>query len=286
MTASSDDTFIQAVRPLFRLRNIYRALWILSIIILIASSDSWFFFVAIVMAIVVSSKYADAELRLSKKVWERFAAQLDSVETNSQILMRPKPLSGVIGSIGGMRLLSVIYQGNYGGYDIRLLNQTVVYNPGSRNGSYSRGYRILEITTAQDFYHVFIDSKQNDRKVLSRAMTILSLSVRGNARLQTEGDVNRYFDIYIPRDDRYKSLVTLTPEKLLALREYGKQFDVEFVDNKIYVITNDKIRNLQDILGYQKSVLELVNNIGVDVLRKRTDIDDTLQVQTPKVLTF
>ena len=90
----------------------------------------------------------------------------------------------------------------------------------------------------------------------------------------------------MPTDARYESLVTLSPEKLLALRDYGTAFDVEFVGNKVYVITDHKIKNVRDVLVYQEGVLKLLENIGVDIIRKRDDVKDNLSVHTPSVFTF
>lgn len=279
------DRFVLSLKPLFRERTIYRLLTAAGLVLTLLGNNFWLFVPGIILLVAAGLKLAFVGTNLETQVWNRFSAQLDPVNvtrhTNPQ-----EPLRGVIGSIGDFRHLSVLAQGRYGPYDIRLLRQTVSYNPQSKNGSYSRRYRVLEITTRQEFYHVFLDSKSNDQSLFSTSMNILSRSVRDNQILTVEGDVHKHFQIYVPADDAFKSLVTLTPEKLLALRDYGSTFDVEFIDNRIYLITNDKIKNAKDILVYRASALAVLEHIGMDLVRTRRDINNSLTVTTPTVLTF
>lgn len=284
MQIQATDGFIQSVKPLFKKRAIYRILWFICVGIFIISSQSWFFFPALILTLVVAVRLTNAEMTIAERVWQRFESRLDSAHKPPIDNLLIEPLEGVMGSIGDSRQLSVLARGKYGQYDVRLLEQTVIFQPEPKGSSYSRNYRVLELTTRQNFYHVFIDSKKNSLNLISTAMSVLSFSVKGNKRLTVEGDVNNFFNIYVPRDDKSKSLVTLTPEKLLALRDYGDRFDVEFTGNKIYLITNAKIKNLNDILIYQQSVLDLINSVGVDVTRKRKDAINTLDVITPKFL--
>jgi hypothetical protein len=59
--------------------------------------------------------------------------------------------------------------------------------------------------------------------------------------------------------------MTISPEKLLAIRDHGYNFDIEFVGSSIYIISNNKIRNLKSILMYQDSVLDTVYALGVNL---------------------
>jgi hypothetical protein len=282
MKTENEQAFINSVRPLFWQRRLYRFVTIVGVIMFMASrtAEAWLWLllsvpltlIALVWSIVI-------EMRLEKRVWQRFAEGLTDVQsTTGQQFDSP---AGVIGSIGDERWPQLLVNGHYGSYEVRLWQQTSIFNPDSSKHRTSLNYRILEIATKQDFYHVFIDSKSNSRGVFTNAMVALSRSVRDNQKLTVEGDVNKYFDIYVPSGDDYRSLVTLTPEKLLALRDYGKDFDVEFVNNKIYVISRSNIRNVTDVLTYQTEAFELLGAIGTNLVRTRTDIDSTIKVKQP-----
>ena len=206
------------------------------------------------------------------------------VNTSSSI--ETPVLAGVMGSIGDAQSLFVIAAGTLENYEVRLLKQSVYYNPQSKNGHYSREFRILEIKTTEDFYHVFMVSRQASRNILSTAMTVLAKSVKHNKKLVVEGDVNKYFNIYIPEAAESESLITLSLENLLAIRDYGHNFDIEFIGKSIYIISNNKMRNLKSILIYQDSALEVIRSLGVNLVRNRPDTDDLISVINPDVMTF
>lgn len=287
MQSAQDSEFIHAVSPLFRQRIKYRCLSVVSFIFLVATYDTVFFIVTSVVSILLVSRLINVSLALEEKVWQRFESKLHAVvEPPSLIHQNPAPLGGVIGSLGDRRYVSVVVAGRYGKYDIRLLKQYSTFNAATKKGSFERAYRVLEITTRQDFYHVYIDSKSNNRRLSSKAMNIASISIDENPKLEVEGDVNKYFTIYVPKGDNFHSLITLTPEKLIALRDYGAGFDIEFVDNKIYLISEDKIKTLKDVLQYQESIFNILETIGEDVVRKRSDVSNVLIVQTPRTFVF
>jgi hypothetical protein len=285
MHRKPDSDFSASVRPYFRQRAVYRIVTCAAYLVLLVSYRTWAVVPAVVIAVLASVKVARIESAMESKVWSRFARQLDSIDPQSNDNLAG-PLQGVLGQLGDRRSCSVIVSGTYRGYPIRLLHETTEYNPGVKS-SYMRDYRILEITAKQDFYHVFIDSKSNSRFGFSTAMNVLSLSVRGNQKLDVGGDAGKYFTIYVPPDDRYRSLLTLTPQKIMALRGFGTGFDVEFVGNKIFIITRDTIRNIKDALLYQDDVLGMLDNIGIDLRKVHNDaLGEDLQVIRPHVLTF
>ena len=222
---------------------------------------------------------------LEESVWKRFNSKMTNIVLPDRSTASPV-LYGVMGSIGDASSMRVITEGMYGNYNIRLIEQSVFYKPQSKNGNYSREYRVLEIMTNQDFYHVFMDSKRNSMNIFSTAMTILAKSVKHNKKLNVEGDVNKFFKIYIPQAAEFESLITLSPEKLLAIRDFGNNFDIEFVGKSIYIISSNKIKNVKNILLYQDTALELISSLGVNLVRKRSDIDDTISVTNPDVMTF
>jgi hypothetical protein len=284
MRSDTSNSFVESVKPLFRQRRLYRILSGISLFFIVISYHTWFFFLTTAVSIFPIVQLLRIEMSLETKVWERFKSKLDNIEDSTQVYMRAAPLEGVVGSLGDSSSNIVHAVGRYGQYDVRLLTHSVNFNTNSKNGGFSRDYRVLEITTSQDFYHVYIDSNLNNRKMSSSAMNIVSISIRENQKLTVEGDIEKFFTIYVPGSDRFKSLVTLTPEKLLALRDYGTKFDIEFCANKIYLISENKIKSPQDILQYQESIFDVLDTIGIDVIRKRPDIENTLIVKTPPVL--
>lgn len=277
------DEFINNTKPLFKKRNRYRVLFFGALALAVLGGETVFSVIGMILAIGLIPLLTNARSRLEAAVWKRFSNQLHYTPTHHDKFF--EPLDGVIGTIGDNRLAYATTKGVYKNRYVRIIKLMVVFDPSKRvEASFTKEYRVLEITSNQNYYHVFIDSKSNDKTIFTTAMKILSLSIKNNQRLSVEGDVDRYFRIYVPKGDAYKSLVTLTPEKLLALRNYGTKFDIEFINNKIYVITHDKIKSAKDILLYQEEALKLIENIGTDVIRTRDDVNNRLTVKIPKMI--
>lgn len=286
MQNDSTTPFVDAVKPLFRKRAIYRTL----ASIIVAASVFWYkdwvtyFLAATLPLLAIVAKLIDIEQNLADVVWKRFAEQLDTTSYEPVASLAPLPPASALSKVGDVRNLRLLARGDYRNYPVRLLEEEATFNDESGNGSYTCSFRVLEITTKQNFYHVYVDSKKNNLMFPSTSMHTLSRCLRTNESLEVEGDVNKYFKIFVPEKDNFKSLVTLSPEKLLALRDYGKGFDIEFVDNKVLIISNRRIRNIKDVLMYQETILDIVENIGVDVVRHRKDVSDHLKVSKPKGL--
>ena len=288
---SQDDTkFVELTKHLFRRRTIFEFLFGISIFVLVilfvfgGSITNTLFAVALVIYFVIALplsvfNLAHVNSLIDKKVWQYFQ---ESYGITSDKLDK-SPVQGVMNEIDGRKISTVLFTGEYKNYCIRVINYTVNYYRSDRL-AYIRHYRILEITTNQNFINVFMDSHANNRKIKRDAMTLLSDSVAHNKKLIVEGDMHNYFTIYIPNETLIDSLVTLTPDKLIALRDYGKNFDVEFIGNKINVITDQKIKNVQDILAFQASIIVLLDNIGAELIRNYKFDDNRLSVKHPSAI--
>ena len=292
MQKIDSDGYVAQLSPLFKRRRQIRLSIVLLLPVLLVgvSQQSSNIFTIIGLAslvglILLLIKLFFITYSLEETVWDRFRSKMTKVVNTSSSIETPV-LAGVMGSIGDAQSLFVIAAGTLENYEVRLLKQSVYYNPQSKNGHYSREFRILEIKTTEDFYHVFMVSRQASRNILSTAMTVLAKSVKHNKKLVVEGDVNKYFNIYIPEAAESESLITLSPENLLAIRDYGHNFDIEFIGKSIYIISNNKMSNLKSILIYQDSALEVIRSLGVNLVRNRPDTDDLISVVNPDVMTF
>lgn len=285
---SDTDELLQKLKPLFRSRRQYGLFLVINAfaLLLFASYDSWFALPLIPSFVIIFFKYVLIESSLEENIWSAFQRYLIPAPGKKSFISYDK-LRGVLGNLGDFQKYYVLAEGLYGNYYIRSLNCTVWFNTQSHYGSFERRYRVLEISTTQNFYHVFMDSKRNNQSQISTAMNVLSRSIRENTVLNVEGDVHKYFKIYTTNEGS-EGLITLTPNTLIALRDYGSNFDVEFVENTVYLITRNKIKNIKDVLIYQRSVLDLLNTLGADLVRSRSDAkySGKLSVKTPSILTF
>lgn len=200
---------------------------------------------------------------LERTIWDDF------VKSN-KITITPqttRPLQGAISEIGDSRLANTVFEGNYQNIQVRLLKLHVNYYS-DRRGGYLKTYRVFEIYSKRSYHHVYLDSKRNNND-LSSTMSFLRSSIKENPQIQTEGDFNSYFSVFVPPNSTFNGLMTLTPDALLILRDLAKPFDVEFVGNSIYIISDDRLKSVEDILIYQRNIIDLVSELSSNIVRTR-----------------
>ena len=201
MQKIDSDGYIAQLSPLFKRRRRIRPsiILLLSILLVCAPQQSSPIFVIIGLAsfvgvVLLAIKLLLINISLKENVWVLFKSKMTDVVNASDSTETPA-LAGVMGSLGDAQSLKVIAEGTLHNYEVRLMEQIVYYKPQSKNGRYSREFRILEIKTSEGFYHVFMDSRHNSKNIFSTAMTILAQSVKHTKKLTVEGDVNTYFNI-------------------------------------------------------------------------------------------
>jgi hypothetical protein len=103
------------------------------------------------------------------------------------------------------------------------------------NGRYSheRGFGVIRIRLERQLPHVLLDSKRNNRGIFSNLP-----SFRGVQRLTLEGDFNNYFGVYVPADYGRDTLYFLTPELMALFIDYSAKYDLEIVDDSLFMYSN------------------------------------------------
>jgi hypothetical protein len=290
-----DKAFIESARPLFRRRRALElaaaggfAVVIISYFIVRWGSDgvsavSLVFLVAgFVALIVIEIKLLQATSHIERRMWELFTQAYAILNANVSPVGELSP-AGVIGKAGNVRAFTPVFTGTVGAYSVTAFMAEITYGQ-ARRSQIKKLYRVLEVTTQQTFTNIYLDGRKNNNRLWRDAMTYLRECVSGNQKLKVEGDVNRFFDIYIAHDKPYENLVTLTPDKLLALRNYGSDFDIEFVDNKIYIMSDYRLKSPEHILEYQASIFELLAGIGAELTRSYEFSGARLTVGKPSKL--
>jgi hypothetical protein len=281
---------IEAIEQLTRSKNTFRIVALLFIPftpLLFVEPYQWGFIPATLMII---SLLACIGIFFKRIAIRRVASYAivnsfeEYVSLGGYIQPDPQPDS-VMSHIGDYRYYNVIGKGVQSGYPVRLMSMYVTFDTASWTGLTStKKYLILEITTQQNFWHVFLDSKSNNGTFTPSAMRLLSLLLKQNQKITVEGDVEKYFDIYAAEGKKSENLITLTPDKLIALRDYGKNFDVEFVGNSIYLITGKTISNTEDLLRYGNNMIKLLGSIGQNLVRNQNTPSKVLTISRPTVL--
>ncbi|UAJ79904.1 hypothetical protein IT072_02150 [Leifsonia sp. ZF2019] len=115
--------------------------------------------------------------------------------------------------------------GTFGDPGLQLAVAT--YTGGKNDPKGPRGaFRYLATRMPRPLPHLMIDSLRNGR---------LRAVLPGTQRLSLEGDVDRHFAVYVPAGYERDALQLLTPDVLVCLLDHGRRWDVEVVEDRVFV---------------------------------------------------
>jgi len=108
-------------------------------------------------------------------------------------------------------------------------NFRYIDNTDSRSRMRRWGYAM--ITLDVPLPHIVLDARRNDRPFRSN----LPEPPTNDQRLSLEGDVDRHFSLYCPKGYEADALYLFTPDVLAHLIDQSDDFDVEIVDDRLYL---------------------------------------------------
>jgi hypothetical protein len=139
------------------------------------------------------------------------------------------------------------------------------YTTGSGKNQTTHHWAYMKIKLDRKLPHMVLDAKKNN--FLGR-FSNLSDTFNKEQTLALEGDFNNYFTLYAPRQYERDALYIFTPDVMAQLIDSGSAYDMEVVDDELYIYRSGRID-----LGSEaelRQILAIVDAIGSD-LREQTD---------------
>lgn len=134
---------------------------------------------------------------------------------------------GAIFGIGSGRSLVDIFKAPEG---IEVANYR--YTTGSGKTTQSHHWSYLAIKLERHLPHMILDARANNWFGNS---SNLPQALKGTQKLLLEGDFNNYFTLYAPEEYKTDALYVFTPDVMLALVESSHNYDIEIIDDTMYV---------------------------------------------------
>lgn len=106
------------------------------------------------------------------------------------------------------------------------------YITGSGRSRQTHNYAYMSIPLPRRLPNIMLDAKNNN---YFGTFTNLPTLFPASQKIQLEGDFNKYFTVYVPKQYEQDALYILTPDIMQALIANAKDFDVEVVDNRLYL---------------------------------------------------
>lgn len=117
-------------------------------------------------------------------------------------------------------------------YSVQIGDHLIRYDAGS-------SFRGIDITLPKPLPHMYLDAHANDN-FWSRPS---SMYFKTSQRLRLEGNFNKHFQLYVPEGYEVMALSVLTPDVMYVLQTYASEYDIEFYDYRLRLLSNKNIYN-------------------------------------------
>lgn len=153
------------------------------------------------------------------------------------------------------------------------------YVTGSGKNRRVHSYFYAKLTLKRPLPNIVVDCRRNNFFGMTNLPDVYSQS----QKIRLEGDFSDNFDVYIPEGYGRDALYVLTPDVMQALLELGGKFDLEVVDDQLYMyhpvqvdLTRQKM--LEPMLGMVGMVMD---EIGTQAARYSDErIEDAASTTT------
>lgn len=182
----------------------------------------------------------------------------------------PNIVPPTLAGIGHSRFISEIIEGYYNNTNFRLFSYQ--YKVGVGKNQQTFVFTIFQIILEKKFPSLLLDAK---------ATSGAKRRLQNYDHISLEGDFDKYFHLYAPKENRVDVLSVITPDVMSALVSYNKKQDIEILGNQLWFIsTEDKI-NYQDLPVLFSSLSQVLKELK----HKSKSYNATL-VHDPKEITL
>jgi hypothetical protein len=91
-------------------------------------------------------------------------------------------------------------------------------------------------------------------------LTNLPVSFKNNQKLSLEGDFDKYFTLYAPKEYKRDALYIFTPDLMSLLIDESNAFDAEIVDNKLFFYSKSPFNMLDE--STLKLIFKIIETVG------------------------
>ena len=145
----------------------------------------------------------------------------------------PSEHSGMIFDLGHSRSITRAIATSNGRPFQEIANYT--YDTGHGKSRRTHSYGFMCIALPRHLPHMILDAKGNN---FLRLISTLPIGVDRNQTLSLEGDFNKHFTLYAPKKYETDALYVFTPDIMQIMIDDIQDYDVEIVDNMMYLYSN------------------------------------------------
>lgn len=169
--------------------------------------------------------------------------------------------AGSVFNVGRSRSTRLVVGGMYAGHPFWFGKHRYVIRSGKSQREITTG--VVAVTLPRALPYVMLDGRQNTH--------YLGSDLDRSQRLELEGDFNKYFVVYCPKDYERDVLYFLTPELMQAMIDMDDVFDIEIIGNTMYFYRYKEIPLNETEL---KKVFLILEKIGGEVVENSSRYQD------------
>lgn len=141
------------------------------------------------------------------------------------------------------------------------------YTIGSGKNRQTHNWSYVRVEMDRQLPHMVLDSRSNNVRIFGKDITSNLPEVFSRDQiLSLEGDFNKYFTLYAPKEYERDALYIFTPDLMALLMDQSSQFDAEIIDNNVYFYRKYTIDRTNSNIMYQ--LLTIINTVGMKMYRQ------------------
>ena len=216
-------------------------------------------------------KRSRAAKEISRGLMESYAK-----EYNGELIEEPPESESfthaTLGKVGRNQKLSMLIKGELRGMRYRMYDYTIRF---SRKNQQTQNFKVFEVQLPEPVPHVFIDSTQNYN---GRSYAIAKFFQDAQA-MELEGDFYKNFIVYTSKRTHIDALAIITPDVMDTLYRYGREFNIEFVNNYLYLMLPKKVFSVDKFIEYDQTLQILLDKIYPRLAAYNTDATNLQPMQ-------
>ncbi len=142
-------------------------------------------------------------------------------------------------------------------------NYRFVTGTGDDKNTHYRGYIMIQLD--RNVPQIVLDSHQNNTKLFGISLCNIPVSFSKDQILELEGDFNKHFTLFAPKEYKRDALQIFTPDLMASFIDESGSFDAELIDDKLFVYSEVPF-NYFDTAKMEK-LFKIIETVGA-----RTDI--------------
>ena len=201
--------------------------------------------------------------------WESALRLTRFASTNGLVYLHEQPAtySGSIFQVGSVRTVERAMRAASGRpTEIGTYRYAVESGSGQDRTVTIHRWGYVAVRLDRNLPHMVLDARSNDRSLFGVRSSNLPVSFDRNQVLHLEGDFDQHFTLYAPKEYERDALYVFTPDLMALLIDETGDFDVEIVDDWMFVYSTRPF-DLLSPATYER-MRHIVATVGAKTLRQ------------------